>query len=58
MHHRNNPWTIDWLKRYHKEEGLKSLKDRTESGRPSEIPEDIIYQINKELSNSKQVDEQ
>ena len=51
--HRSNPWASDWLKRYDKE-GLKGLKDRTKAGRPPELSEDMVYQIKKELSNSKQ----
>ena len=34
--HRSNPWVSDWLKRYDKE-GIEGLKDRTKSGRPSEL---------------------
>jgi len=51
--HRSNPWASDWLKRYDKE-GLKGLKDRTKAGRPPELSKDMVYQIKKELSNSKQ----
>src|SRR5690348_10188753 len=51
--HRSRAWASDWLKRYDKE-GIDGLKDRTKSGRPTEIPEDIEYQIKKELSSSKQ----
>ena len=60
--HRSNPWASDWLKRYDKE-GIDGLKDRTKSGRPSEITEEISYQIKKELQESsygwttKQVEE-
>ena len=42
-----------WLKRYDKE-GIAGLEDRTKSGRPTEIPEEIIYQIKKEILCSKQ----
>ena len=51
--HRSRAWASDWLKRYDKE-GIEGLRDRTKSGRPTEIPEDIEYQIKKELSSSKQ----
>jgi putative transposase len=51
--YRSNPWASDWLKRYDKK-GLEGLKDRTKSGRPTEIPEEISYQIKKELQESKQ----
>jgi putative transposase len=51
--HRSNPWASDWLKRYDKE-GLEGLRNRTKSGRPSELTEEISYQIKKELSRSNQ----
>ncbi len=51
--HRSNPWASDWLKRYDKE-GLEGLKNRTKSGRPSELSEEISFSIKKELSHSKQ----
>ncbi len=51
--HRSNPWALDWLKRYDKE-GLEGLRNRTKSGRPPELSEEISYQIKKELINSKQ----
>jgi len=60
--HRSNPWASGWLKRYDKE-GLEGLRNRTKSGRPSEISEEINYQIKKELKESnkgwttKQVEE-
>ncbi len=60
--HRSNPWASDWLKRYDKE-GLEGLKDRTKSGRPPELSQDISYQIKQELKQSnhgwttKQVEE-
>ena len=38
--HRSNPWASDWLKRYD-EEGIEGLKDRTKSGRPPELTEEI-----------------
>jgi transposase len=31
---------------------LEGLKDRTKSGKPSELSEEIIYQIEKELKES------
>jgi putative transposase len=51
--HRSRAWASKWLKRYQKE-CIEGLKDRTKSGRPAEISEEIVYQIKKELSNSKQ----
>jgi transposase len=51
--HRSRTWASDWLKRY-SEEGLEGLRNRTKSGRPTEIPENISYQIKKELKESNQ----
>ena len=49
--HRSNPWASDWLKRYDKE-CLEGLRNRTKSGRPSEISKEVVYQIKKELKES------
>jgi transposase len=49
--HRSKSWASDWLKRYEKE-GIEGLKTRQKSGRPSEISEEIVYQIKKELKES------
>ncbi|HEY6534774.1 MAG TPA: helix-turn-helix domain-containing protein [Candidatus Nitrosocosmicus sp.] len=60
--HRSKSWASDWLKRYDKE-GIEGLKTRTKSGRPSELSEEVVYQIKKELKESndgwitKQVEE-
>jgi transposase len=52
--HRSNPWASDWLKRYDKEV-IEGLRTRQKSGKPSEISEEIMYQIKKELKeNNKQ----
>ena len=51
--HRSKSWASDWLKRYDKE-GIEGLKTRQKSGRPSEISEEVVYQIKKELKESKQ----
>ena len=53
MHRSNNPWASDWLKRYDKE-GLEGLRNRTKSGRPSEISEETSYHIKQELKESNQ----
>ncbi len=50
---RNRTWACVWLKRYDKE-GIEGLKDKPKSGRPSELSEEISYQIKKELSDSNQ----
>ena len=49
--HRSKSWASDWLKRYDKE-GIGGLKTRPKSGRPTEISEEIGYQIRKELKES------
>ncbi len=49
--HRSKSWASDWLKRYDKE-GIEGLKTRPKSGRPSEISEEVVYQIKKELKES------
>ena len=51
--HRSRTWASDWLKRY-KEEGREGLKNRSKSGRPPEIPQEIAYKIKSQLSFSKQ----
>ena len=52
--HRSKSWASDWLKRYNKED-INGLKTRPKSGRPTEISEEVVYQIKKELKESKQV---
>ena len=51
--HRSKAWASYWLKRYDKE-GIKGLKTRQKSGRPTEISEEVRYQIKKELKESNQ----
>jgi len=51
--HRCKAWASNWLKRYDKE-GLEGLRNRTKSGRPSEISEETIYHIKQELKESNQ----
>jgi putative transposase len=51
--HRSKPWASYWLDRYNKE-GIDGLKDRSKSGRPSEIPEELAIGIRKELLEGKQ----
>ena len=51
--HRSRTWASDWLKRY-REEGIDGLRDRPKSGRPPDIPEEIVYKIQNQLSSSKQ----
>jgi transposase len=60
--HRSRSWAYQWLKRYD-EEGLDGLKDVPKSGRPTELPEAIEYEIKTILKESncgwttKQVEE-
>ncbi|MER5174300.1 MAG: helix-turn-helix domain-containing protein [Candidatus Nitrosocosmicus sp.] len=49
--HRSKSWTCEWLKRYDKE-GINGLKTRQKSGRPSELSQEISYQIKNELKES------
>lgn len=51
--HRSKTWASDWLKRY-REEGIEGLKNRSKSGRPPEIPQEIAYRIKTQLSSSKE----
>ncbi|MFB5601236.1 MAG: helix-turn-helix domain-containing protein [Nitrososphaeraceae archaeon] len=51
--HRSRTWASDWLKRY-REEGIEGLKDRSKSSRPPDIQEEIVYQIQNELTSNKQ----
>ena len=46
--HKSKPWASYWLDRYNKE-GIDGLKDRSKSGRPPEIPEELAIGIRKEL---------
>ena len=53
--HRSKSWACEWLKRYDKE-GIEGLKTRQKSsGRPSEISEEVMYQIKKELKEAATV---
>jgi putative transposase len=51
--HRNRAWACVWLKRYD-DECLEGLKNKPRTGKPSELSEEIIYQIKKELKESNQ----
>ena len=52
--HRSKPWASYWLDRYNKEEGIDGLKDRSKSGRPPEIPEELAIRVRKGLLEGKQ----
>ncbi|HXG05917.1 MAG TPA: helix-turn-helix domain-containing protein [Nitrososphaera sp.] len=49
--HRSKPWASYWLDRY-KKEGIGGLKDRPRSGRPTEVPEQVMLKIRKQLSEN------
>jgi putative transposase len=44
-------WAYKWLHRFDKD-GLEGLKDKKRTGRPPEIPKDVMVKIRKELSDS------
>jgi putative transposase len=44
-------WAYKWLHRFDKE-GLNGLKDKERSGRPPDVPEDVMIQIKNELVDS------
>jgi transposase len=49
--HRCRAWAYKWYKRYN-DKGLQGLKDRTQSGRPSDVPKDAMIKIRQELEDS------
>ena len=51
--HRSRSWACQWLKRYDRQ-GLDGLKDIPKSGRPTELPEEIKYEIKTILTDSNQ----
>lgn len=51
--HRSRSWTSDWLVRYSKE-GIDGLENRSKSGRPSKLPEEVAIRIRKKLKERKQ----
>ena len=48
---RSRWWAYKWLHRFDKE-GLDGLKDQPRSGRPPDVPEDVMMQIRSELADS------
>ena len=48
---RSRWWAYKWLHRFDKE-GLDGLKDKPRSGRPPDVPEDVMIQIKNELVDS------
>jgi putative transposase len=51
--HRNRSWACKWLKRYD-EEGIRGLRDRPKSGRPTELSTEIEYEIKTIMKESNQ----
>lgn len=49
--HRCRAWAYKWYKRYN-DKGLEGLKDKERSGRPSDVPKEIIVKIRQELEDS------
>ena len=49
--HRFRAWAYKWYKRYN-EDGLDGLKDKERSGRPPDVPKEIMVKIQKELTDS------
>ncbi|HEX5187866.1 MAG TPA: helix-turn-helix domain-containing protein, partial [Nitrososphaeraceae archaeon] len=50
--HRSRAWAYKWYKRYNEDDGLDGLKDKDRSGRPPEVPKEIMVKIRKELTDS------
>jgi transposase len=51
--HRSRPWALYWPDRFSKE-GVGGLKDRSKTGRPPKIPEELAMRIRTKLLESKQ----
>lgn len=49
--HRSRAWAYKWMKRFDAH-GLDGLKDRPRTGRPAEVPEEVMLKIRKELSEN------
>ena len=49
--HRCRAWAYKWYKRYN-ENGLEGLKDQPRTGRPPDVPKEIMVKIRKELADS------
>jgi putative transposase len=49
--HRCRAWAYKWYKRYNYD-GLDGLKDKERSGRPPDVPNEIMLKIRKELADS------
>ena len=49
--YRYRAWAYKWYKRYN-EDRLDGLKDKERSGRPPDVPKDVMVKIRKELTDS------
>jgi transposase len=49
--HRCRAWAYKWYKRYNDNE-LDGLKNKAKTGRPPDVPKDIMVKIRKELADS------
>ena len=49
--HRCRAWAYKWYKRY-KDNGLDGLKDKVKTGRPPDVPKDVMVKIRKELADN------
>ena len=49
--HRCRAWAYKWYKRYNYD-GLDGLKDKERSGRPPDVPKEIMLKIRKELADN------
>jgi len=51
--HRCRAWAYKWYKRYNDDGGgLDGLKDKSRSGRPPDVPKEVMIKIQKELVES------
>ena len=50
--HRCRAWAYKWYKRYN-DDRLQGLKDKKRSGRPTDVPKDVMIKIRQELEDSK-----
>ena len=49
--HRCRAWAYKWYNRYN-ENGLEGLKDKERSGRPPDVPKEVMVKLQQELENS------
>jgi transposase len=49
--HKCRAWAYKWYKRYN-EDGLDGLKDKERSGRPPDVPKEIMVKIKQELADN------